>query len=806
MKAIRVFGDTVADDVGGGSLNYSQSTNKTSTSGRPSGDDLETSKVSALDPLLGCAVPDRDDASRQSSGRFDTFVAEDKENREAIQTETTIVAASSNGISERRGVVSLLRQQTRSPLRRDLVRMTQEAINKASASVLNSLNPSVAAAREAAIASHRLKAKIAAKTRRDWEKDNAEAKTFNEQIEQNRREILALQRELSSKFSKEKAHEMLNQRHAFLQRVDKESQFNSAVFREHCAKQKAERDERRRKSIAARAKLRVNHRIGDQKLKLGRIAEERLIFEERHEASKAKQSFIQQAANERRKSFIFRNGDARRIRELHQKIEADRKRREQESFKLQQLAGQDAAEYQHQLAQQRRDSLAMRNAEARSLREREMEQHVKSKNEEHGSFEATWAAERDAQEYKKRLEHERRQSLARRNLEGRKQRELTQQQHSDQSLKAHEDMELKWAGEKDAEQYLRALEQDRRDSLAFRNKEGKGHRDFARDQQLAEIRARHESLELKWAGEQDANIYKQKVEEERRKSLAQRNKEARRQREQKQIEANKAFVREHESFELKRAAAKDVEKYKREQAEIRRKSLAHRNQEGVRHAVVMEELRRLAIEKETESYVAKWAGENDVHAYMARLAKEHRDSLQLRGKQSQRQRKIENEIRNEELNQMHEDEEMRAADHAEVAKYLDQCAERDRKSLEYRGKELCLQRIQGKEYHLSELELQEKNQKLESLARADVAEYVEDCKQRRRMSLAHRANEKRRHAQWQREQREKEIDEHSRLVHDRLRDQRHVELARQQERARVALNAIRHAGYPSCNSLSNLLS
>jgi hypothetical protein len=47
---------------------------------------------------------------------------------------------------------------------------------------------------------------------------------------------------------------------------------------------------------------------------------------------------------------------------------------------------------------------------------------------------------------------------------------------------------------------------------------------------------------------------------------------------------------------------------------------------------------------------------------------------------------------------------------------------------------------------LSELEIQEENHKLESLARADVAEYVEDCKRRRRMSLAHRANEKRRHA------------------------------------------------------------
>ena len=63
------------------------------------------------------------------------------------------------------------------------------------------------------------------------------------------------------------------------------------------------------------------------------------------------------------------------------------------------------------------------------------------------------------------------------------------------------------------------------------------------------------------------------------------------------------------------------------------------------------------------------------------------------------------------------------------------------------------------------------------------------------MSLACRAKEKRKHAEWCRLKKDKDIDEQSRRIHDQLMDQKYVELALQKERARLALNAIRRAGY-----------
>ena len=83
------------------------------------------------------------------------------------------------------------------------------------------------------------------------------------------------------------------------------------------------------------------------------------------------------------------------------------------------------------------------------------------------------------------------------------------------------------------------------------------------------------------------------------------------------------------------AGEKDAEKYRKEMLEERRKSLAGRNKESARHAKVMQELRALSIEQETESFMLKFAAQDDAKAYLAKLAEERRQSLELRGKEAQ---------------------------------------------------------------------------------------------------------------------------------------------------------------------------
>ena len=788
-KARRVFGDVaVDDDLIDSSLAYSPSPSKT----------LDEDDDGLVEVSNSSNSSSAEEAILEHNENSSNCSALGRNSNTSSSSTHKVVAAQKNSKKQTsiKDSLGIMRQQQphrrspirRSPLRRDLVQKTQAAINKATRSV----NQSLTAALNARQAEHARKNRTTAHVRRNRQQDVAEAKAFQQQSEKNRREILALQRQLSSHCSKQRARQDLEQRLRILQKLEKESQFQSQIFREHQRALKQEKEESRRRSIAARSQLRSNHREGSEKLRQQEHQQLQAIWEERYETSVAQQTFQQHQTQQRRQSFAFRRGDARRIRELHTTWQAEALQKQHASLELKWAGDKDAEAYLRQLEQARRESLAGRNATAKEQREHDSQHMSQQMQAEHESYELKWAGEKDAEAYQRQLQEERRQSLAQRNHFERQQREQAKQEHFDSLANEHKSYELKWAGEKDALDYQQKVQEERRKSLAFRGREDKRQRALEQQQHSEQLHAEHESYELKWAGEKDAEEYQRLLEKQRRQSLAGRKLEGRRQRLETEQEVSEALEADHRSYELKWAGERDAEAYQRKVERLRRESLARRNKESVRHAHVMEELRVLAREQETESYVLKWAGEHDTKAYMAQLAEDRRQSLQHRGKQALHHRQIESEQRDRELMQAHQDEVMRAADQKNVEAYRSECAERGRKSLEYRRKEARAQRIREEERLVKQQDLDEQNFALELNAQRDVEEYVQQCKLRRRLSLAFRAKEKRRHFQWKREQHENELDEHSRLVHDRLMDQRHAELASQQERAKSALIALQH--------------
>jgi hypothetical protein len=885
-KARRVFGDAVAEETES-SLTYSPSprraadythSNSNSSSNNLSAStsiDTESSeypsKPSAIATLFE-GDNDSDDeeecsedgrttrASSSSCGPFGNIIGvgtyEDSTGKENARTTISSTLATDAGTPPKptsRANTNL--RPTRSPLRRDVVKKTQDAINMATDSVNQSLNN----ARKAKAESYRQKNKETAKVRREWHQDTLEAKSFYRQAEQSRRQMLSLQRQLSSQYSQEKAKHDQNQRQTTLSNVDKESQFKSAVYREHQESLKQEQDRRRRHSTAARAKIRDDHKVGETQIQLQRIEEEQAIFEERHEASVAFRNTVQQNAAQRRKSFFFRNGDASRIRETHARLQSAILQQEHESYELKRLSEKDVEEYQRQQERLRRESFASRNEVAHQQRGAQELLAEEIQQQEHASYEIKWAGERDADAYSDKMAEERRKSLASRNREGSKQRTAISQIRAEEQQAEHESYELKWAGEQDADTYQRSLELQRRESLANRNKEGRRQREYVEHEHSKTAAAEHESFELKMLGEKDADKYSRQMEQQRRESLANRNKEGRRQREFTSQNESDLQQLEHESYELKRAGELDAAAYEKKMAEERRESFAFRNREGhdqrehlaklesdalgtehagyelkwagekdaeayrrklererresfarrneekSRHARVMEELTTIAMEKETESFVLKWAGEEDAKKYLAKIEEERRQSLQLRGKEAIHHREVEEEFQREELNKAHADEELRAEDQKNVEGYRKELAERDRASFEYRLKEGRIQRIKEEDERLEQQQIEAEHFQLDTLAQTDVEDYLRDCKDRRRLSLAFRAKEKSRHAQWEKEEAEQEREERSRDVRGRLMDRHYVELARQQERAQSAIDAIRHAGC-SFNPFSGVLS
>ena len=66
------------------------------------------------------------------------------------------------------------------------------------------------------------------------------------------------------------------------------------------------------------------------------------------------------------------------------------------------------------------------------------------------------------------------------------------------------------------DEYRKNISEDQRDRLYFRNAGGKCQRDFQSEVNANRCNRFHDSYELKWAGERDADEYRNKVAKERR--------------------------------------------------------------------------------------------------------------------------------------------------------------------------------------------------------------------------------------------------------------------------------------------------
>ena len=170
----------------------------------------------------------------------------------------------------------------------------------------------------------------------------------------------------------------------------------------------------------------------------------------------------------------------------------------------------------------------------------------------------------------------------------------------------------------------------------------------------------HESYELKWAGERDADDYKKQMAHERRDSYAFRNADGYRIRDLEYQMKSNAQQEEHESYELKWAGERDADNYRKQMADERRESLMFRNKEAARHDAVMKELKSLTQEHEHESYMLKWAGERDAARYVAGQEELRRQSLAFRNAEGKRHRDIDEEMRAQAVLENAENEEINA--------------------------------------------------------------------------------------------------------------------------------------------------
>ena len=232
----------------------------------------------------------------------------------------------------------------------------------------------------------------------------------------------------------------------------------------------------------ARAKIRQNNREGEERIQNMKREEDEPIFDIRYDMHRARNETSRANADARRKSFQFRAGDAKRIREAREKWQQDELQAEHDSFELKRAAAKDVDSYKKKMMDERRDSFKSRNLHARKVREEEKERMHAAMIAEHESYELKFGGERDADEYRKKMAEERRKSLAGRNKESARHAEVMQELRSIAQEKEAESFMLKWAGENDAKAYIAKVAEERRKSLQFRGQEAKKHREFEEEE------------------------------------------------------------------------------------------------------------------------------------------------------------------------------------------------------------------------------------------------------------------------------------------------------------------------------------
>ena len=121
-----------------------------------------------------------------------------------------------------------------------------------------------------------------------------------------------------------------------------------------------------------------------------------------------------------------------------------------------------------------------------------------------------------ADEYRKKVAKERRDSFAFCNAEGKCLRDIQAEINANECQRAHESYKLKCVGEHDSDEDRKQMREEQRKSFEFRNAECKRQRDLQYVMEADERHRVHVSYEEKWAGEKYADEYKKITAEKQR--------------------------------------------------------------------------------------------------------------------------------------------------------------------------------------------------------------------------------------------------------------------------------------------------
>jgi hypothetical protein len=241
-------------------------------------------------------------------------------------------------------------------------------------------------------------------------------------------------------------------------------------------------------------------------------------------------------------------------------------------------------------------------------------------------FELRRQEHEDVINYKSKLEHDRRQSLAYRLDSARKDKDWERGQATLLALAAEESHRLEEEDRAAVAKYKQDEEEARRASMQYRNQvelQEAMRKDGLRKQELEQT---VQDLQVKHDDWVDVQNYQQSLRDERRKSIAMRLVHSRKQKEAALMNHKLALEQMHNEFELKRGGWQDVREFNDHERKKRRDSVAMRLESWRLERMQREkELAKKRIAEEEDAALKEQDAENIRTAREAMKDKEKMD-------------------------------------------------------------------------------------------------------------------------------------------------------------------------------------
>ncbi|GMI49022.1 hypothetical protein TrCOL_g12589 [Triparma columacea] len=385
-------------------------------------------------------------------------------------------------------------------------------------------------------------------------------------------------------------------------------------------------------------------------------------------------NYKKQMAKEEQMDYQKRNEDGFDAKQRLEEQRMDQLHADAQSYELTRLAHNDVSNYKKQMAKEEQMDYQKRNEDGFDAKQRLEELRMDQLHADAQSYELTRLAHNDVSNYKKQMAMEEQMDYQKRNEDGFDAKRRLEEQRMDQLNADHESYELKWAGQRDADDYKKQMAEERRQSFAMRNENHSQQCRVMAELESIQKEKAHESHMLNWAAANDALAYQKQMEEERRLSFQQRGEMARVHKEVEEEQRQTALQQQYEDSELSADAARDVADYKSRCAARDRASLCFRNKEARIQRLEEESREVLRKEKEDENRALDDAARNDVKMYVERCKRRKRLSLVGRAMEARHAAHVQQERKEEEQRLFRKEVRNRQMD----AKYVQLFKERER--------------------------------------------------------------------------------------------------------------------------------